>query len=310
MIRPFGWRDLPTLYRYRHQGVFLDSALMVTRGSTLIPSVLFSGFGQATGLITWVCKEDCDEKPLMGQSYHPAASPTARLSFLAPQEALDSPSTKRLLEQLAKQAGQHGAFYLRAEIEADSPIFEAIRKTGFSAYTRQRIWQYDLPEPNKKATNHWRMIRHIDLVAVQSLYRQIVPEFVLNIEPSNSISPAGLVFSEGTELFGFAEVKYGVRGIWIKPIIKPDIEHADQILIDLLHSLPDRHARPVYFCVRAYQPHIEPALETLKANPGPRQNAMVKILAVHHKLREGFALPNLEGRSEASAPLAQTRRNA
>ena len=310
MIRPFGWRDLPTLYRYRHQGIYLDNALMLTRGTTLIPGLFFSGLNPTTGLITWVCKEVCDELPLIGQFYHPAALPTARLSFIAPLEALQSPSIQQLLERLAKQAGQHGAFHLQAEVEADSDILDILRKAGFSAFTRQRIWRYDLNVPTKTTRFHWRIAQPIDRIPVQSLHRQVVPEFVLNIETLNSISLSGLVYSDGTEFLAYAEIRYGSRGIWVKPIIKPDTAHTDQLLIDLLRNIPERRSRPIYLCVRAYQPHVEPSLERLKAEPGPDQIVIVKHMAAHHKLRESFSLPNLEGRSEASAPLAQTRRNA
>lgn len=302
MIRPFGWRDIPTLYRYRNQGIFLDSSLWLTRGTTLIPSVMFSEY------MTWVCKEDCDEVPLIGQSFHPADSPTARLSFIAPQEALQSPSVQRLLEQLAKQAGQHGAFHLQAEVETESPVFETLRKAGFSAYTRQRIWHVDVRALSTRSKLRWRVSQPIDRLPVQSLYQQITPDIVLNIEPVDSFAHSGLVFSNGTEILAHAEIKYGGRGIWVKPIIKNDLAQVDQLLEGLLHSIPEQRARPIYICARAYQPHLEPALEALKAEPGEHQSAMVKHLAAHHKLRDTFTLPNLEGRSEASAPLAQTRR--
>jgi hypothetical protein len=310
MLRPFGWRDLPTLYRYRHQGIFLDSALLLTRGSALIPGFFFSGFSAATGLITWICADECDEHPLIGQLYHPAAFPAARLTFLAPLDAQQSPSIQKLLEQLAKQAGHHGAFHLQAEAESDSAVFDTLRRSGFSAYTRQRIWRYNDRLAAEKASFMWRAARPIDRVPVTSLYRQVVPDFVQNIESLDSQPLSGMVYSDGNEFLAYAEIKYGARGIWVKPVIKPDIEQVDQLVKGLLHSIPERRSRPIFLCARAYQPHLEPALEALGAEPGARQIALVKHLAAHHKLREAFALPNLEGRSEASAPLAQTRRNS
>ena len=39
-IRPFDWRDLPTLLRYRDQSVFLNSALFLTRGPSLLTRAL------------------------------------------------------------------------------------------------------------------------------------------------------------------------------------------------------------------------------------------------------------------------------
>lgn len=57
MMHPFRWRDLPTLYRYRHQGLYLNSILLATRGPSLIPLMLFESLNPTNGLITWVCRE-------------------------------------------------------------------------------------------------------------------------------------------------------------------------------------------------------------------------------------------------------------
>ena len=309
MIRPLGWRDLPTLYRYRQQGVFLNSALLATRGTGLIPSVLSAVLNPATGLITWVCKEACDEQPLMGQSLHSGSSPSARVSFLAPKDALDSPSTQKLLEQLAHQAGQRGAFHLLAEVETNSLIFEALRRAGFAAHARQRVWRWNQPTQRSREPNGWRIIHFGDLPRLQALYRQVVPEFIFHIEPLNGrTSLPGLAYYDSTGLIAFAEIRYGGHGIWIKPYNQPNLKDVDQLLNDLIRNIPDRRSRPLYFCVRAYQPHLEPALEALGAIPSPEQTVMVKHMAAHHKLRETFKLPSLDGQPET--PLAHTSRNA
>ncbi len=305
MIRPLGWRDLPTLYRYRHQGVFLNSALAATRGTGLLPSVLLDGLSG----ITWVCMEDCDEQPLIGQSMQEASSPSARISFLAPREALESPSTQELLEQLAHQAGQRGAFHLLAEVNSDSSIFETLRRAGFASYARQRIWQWDQETQRATRLHSWRITQFGDLPRLQALYRQVVPEFVAQIEPPDGgTSPPGLIYYDDNELRGFAVISYGGHGIWVKPYFQPHLEGIDHLLRDLIESIPDRRARPIYLCVRAYQPHLEPALEAMGATPSPRQTVMVKHMAAHHKLRETFKLPNLNGQPET--PLAHTSQNA
>jgi len=309
MIRSFGWRDLPTLYRYRHQGVFLNSALLATRGNGLIPSVLFAGLNPATGLITWVCKEDCDERPLIGQSLHTGLSPSARISFLAPKEGLNSPSTQKLLEQIAHQAGQRGAFHLLAEVESNSSIFEALRRAGFATYARQRIWQSHQTSKRPVRNNGWRMTQFGDRPRIQALYRQVVPEFIAQIEPLNGAAfTPYLAYFDGSELIGFAEISYGGHGIWTRLYFKTELKDVDELLDDLIQGIPDRRSRPLYFCVRAYQPHLEPAFEAMGAIPSPEQTVMVKHMAAHQKFRETFKLPNLDGQPET--PMAHTSRNA
>ena len=308
MLRPLGWRDLPTLYRYRHQGVFLNSALVATRGTGMIPSVLFASLNPTTGLSTWVCKDDCDEYPLMGQSMHMASSPAAHLSFLAPQEALSSPSTQKLLEQLIQQAGKRGAFHLIAEVNTNSFIFENFRRGGFATYARQQIWGWDQNSINFTGRPLWRIAQFGELPRLQALYGQVVPETIAHIEPlrAGSFLP-GLTYYESNELVAFALVRYGGHGIWVKPYFLPNAQDIDQLLDKLIADIPDRRSRPIYFCVRAYQPILAPALEAMGATPSSEQTVMVKHMAGHHKLRESFKLPKLNGQPET--PLAQTQHN-
>jgi hypothetical protein len=308
MIHPFGWRDIPILYRYRDQGVYLSSALQVTRGPALISATLLSLLTSSTGLYTWVCSDD--QVPLIGQSLHAASMPFARVVFLAPETTIEHPRIQELLEQLAHQTGKQGAFILLAEIETDAPLYETLRRAGFAAYARQRIWRLANESPGLPNPRIWRIARPIDEVAIQTLHRKILPESVANIEPLQTTPIQGYVIYQDTELMGYAEIKYGAQGIWIHPYFHPDVDDLDRVLSDLIHGIPERRSRPLNLCVRAYQALLAPALEDLGAGPGPEQTAMVKRLAAHHKLRETFKLPNLEGKTKPSAPLAQSRRNS
>ena len=183
-----------------------------------------------------------------------------------------------------------------------------MRKAGFATYARQRIWGWDKDSSNTARERRWRIAQFGDLPRLQALYRQVVSEFIAQIEPLNGGSslPA-LAYYDGNELIGFASVRYGAHGIWVKPFLRPDVDGVDQLVLDLISDVPDRRTRPLYLCVRAYQPHLEPALEALGATPSEGQTVMVKHMAAHHKLRETFKLPNLNGQPET--PLAQTQHN-
>ncbi len=140
-LRPTDWRDARVLYRNRAKGLNLDTSLALTRGSGFASGVLRSFFSPAIGAYTWICADDCDEQPVLGQFRQSVDSPFARMTILAPEEALTSPTTVNLLEQIARQAGEHGAFHLLAEIEEQSTAFESLRKAGFVVYARQRVWK-------------------------------------------------------------------------------------------------------------------------------------------------------------------------
>ncbi|HUV92230.1 MAG TPA: hypothetical protein VMV80_04010, partial [Anaerolineales bacterium] len=64
-VRPFEWRDLPILHRHRHQSIFLDSALVLTRGSLLVPGALLSYLVPTMGVFTYVSNGGSQEDPLL-----------------------------------------------------------------------------------------------------------------------------------------------------------------------------------------------------------------------------------------------------
>jgi hypothetical protein len=57
-IRPFDWRDLPLLHRYRNQGLFPDSASVLTRDDAGTAGACLP-FCPATGIFTYLCDGSC-----------------------------------------------------------------------------------------------------------------------------------------------------------------------------------------------------------------------------------------------------------
>ena len=107
----------------------------------------------------------------------------------------------------------------------DSQAFEALRQAGFAIYARQRIWQLD------RAT--WRAIQLLppgsrlpteDLISVRSLYNNLVPGLVQQVEPFPAERLRGMVYRQGDDLLAYVEFKYGRRGIWVQPFVHPDAE--------------------------------------------------------------------------------------
>ena len=96
----------------------------------------------------------------------------ARMTYLAPDEALASPNTVELLEQIAQQAGEQGAFNLLAEIEEQSTAFESLRKAGFVVYARQRVWKLKENGEIFKPEIPWETASKQNALAVQSLLPQ------------------------------------------------------------------------------------------------------------------------------------------
>ena len=309
-IRPFDWRDLPVLIRYRNQGLFFDNALVLTRGSALIPAgALLFYFAPATGIFTYLSSGDRGHDPLLGQVSHSPGSPLARISFLAPESAIETETVPELLEHMIIEAGERGALHLLAEVDEHSAAFAVLRKTGFAIYVRQRTWQLKEETEASSKDPVWQVSKDSDLIPVRVLYNYLVPGLVQQVELPPAEPLVGLIYRQNEELLAYVELKYGTRGILVQPLIHPDAEGVTADLVKLLLSLPNRRSRPVYICVRSYQSWIENNLESLGALAGPQQAVMVKHLAITKRMVRPFALPALESRPEATAPFIKSESN-
>jgi hypothetical protein len=309
-IRPFDWRDLPLLYRYRQRGIFLDSALALTRGSMLVPvRALLSYFASAAGVFTYLCdRGDHKESPLLGQVMHSSGSSSARLSYLAPETMLESANFPLMLDQVAYRIGARGAFHVLAEVDDGLIAFEALRQAGFAIYARQNIWVlWGKPTGETKQTD-WRLCDESDLPGVHVLYNDLVPGLVQQIEPPPKNRARGLVYRQEREVKAYVELKYGMRGIWVQPYVHPDAEGFAERLANLLENLPNRRSRPVYLCVRSYQSWLESAVQETGAEALVRQAVMVRHLAVTKKAAEAYKLPAMNGsQAEPTAPFARIK---
>jgi hypothetical protein len=244
--------------------------------------------------------------PLIGQlTFTPGAS-FARLSFLAPEDAMDQYELSALADYMAMQMGELGAFHILADVDESSQIFQLLHRAGFAIYARQRIWRLEGQPVGEEDPVTWRACRSKDSIGVRSLYCNIVPGLVQQVEPLPKKNLKGVVHYQDGDLLAFVELKYGRNGIWVQPFIHPDAEGFNRYLFHLLHDLPGRGNRPLYICVRSYQSWLESAFEAMGAQPGPQQAVMVRHLALTRRVNQSYPLPAINGtRAEPTAPIAR-----
>jgi hypothetical protein len=307
-IRPFGWRDFNLLRNYLNRGLFLDSTRVLIHGTSLIPmGALVSFLSPSTRMFTYRCgSTSASGIPLIGQLTFTPGSTYARLSFLAPEDALDQPELSALSDYMAIQMGEHGAFHILADVDESNQVFQLLHRAGFAIYARQRIWRLEGQPAGEEIAVTWRACRSTDNIGVRSLYCNVVPGLVQQVEPLPKKNLKGVVHYQDGNLLAFVELKYGRNGIWIQPFIHPDVEGFDRFLTYLLHDLPGRGIRPLYICVRSYQSWLESAIEAMGAQPGPEQAVMVRHLALTRRVNQAYPLPAINGtRAEPTAPIAR-----
>jgi hypothetical protein len=307
-IRPFDWRDLTLLHGYINRGLFLDSTRVLIHGRSVIPMGAFLSFlGPSTRMFTYRCSNDPPTTaPLIGQITHASSASYARLSFLAPEDAIDQPVLAALADHMAQQMGTKGAFHILADINESSQVAQLLHRSGFAIYARQRIWRLDGQPQGDQNPVPWRSVLSRDTIGVRALYCNLVPGLVQQVEPIHKKNLKGVVLYKGGDVLGFIDMKYGRYGIWMQPFIHPDVGDFDCSLVDLLHDLPRRGNRPLYICVRSYQSWLEPAIEALGAEPGAVQAVMVRHLTVAQRVNQAYKVPAMNGtRAEPTAPIAQ-----
>lgn len=273
-IRPLDLLDLPTIARYRNDVLTLDSARALTRGHPLGAMGLLAYINPARHLYAAIVNGE--GATLLGGIIHTRGDTFAKLLYLAPNKNLNHPSLPALIEHLAVQAGEWQAFHVIAEVDETSDVFMALRRSGFSVYAWQRVW--DVSQIGKTETGSnpsWRRTLSVDLPAVQSLHYQIVPQLIHPVDPAPN-RPGGFIHIDQR---CFTNVSYGVYGLMLTPLMLPDEGGVSGKIASLVTDLPDRRGRPVYMNVRSYQAWLEPVLEDLGAKALPRQAVMVKHLA-------------------------------
>ncbi|HQU36839.1 MAG TPA: hypothetical protein PLR65_09650, partial [Anaerolineales bacterium] len=265
-IRPLALLDLPQLYRFRDEAIGLDTARTLTRGNPLGAVRLLAYMNPARHVYGAIANGEHDS--VLGGIIHSQEDTFAKLLYLAPLSNLTHPELPALIENLSAQAGTWGAFHVLAEVDEVSDAFVPLRKSGFSVYAWQRMWEMSAMWEQAEAKNEaWSRVRSVNLPAVQSLYHQIVPPLLQPVEPQPKI-PLGWLSNDGVKCY--VSVTHGAQGIVLAPLIHPEATDVSAKLASLISHLPDRRSRPVYVCVRSYQAWLEPVLADLGAKSGPR----------------------------------------
>ncbi|MEW6085300.1 MAG: hypothetical protein AB1607_11955 [Chloroflexota bacterium] len=272
-IRPLALLDLPYIYRFRDEAIGLDTARTLTRGNPLGAARLLAYMNPARHVYGAIANGENDS--VLGGIIHSQEDTFAKLLYLAPLSNLDHPELPALIEDLSTQAGMWGAFHVLAEVDETSDAFAPLRKSGFSVYAWQRMWDVS-GVVEAGSGSDWMRVRSVNLPSVQSLYHQIVPPLLQPVEPQPK-TPLGWMSNDGSKCH--VSVTHGAQGIVLTPLIHPEANNVSAKLASLVSNLPDRRNRPVYICVRSYQAWLEPVLADLGAKSGQRQAVMVKHLA-------------------------------
>src|SRR5512143_1656682 len=123
--------DLPTLHRYRNEVMGFDATRAVTRGNPLGAMGLMFYINPLRRIYAAISEEE-NSSSLFGGVFQTRGESFAKLLYLAPASRLEDRALPALLENLAGEAGNWGAFHVVAEVDENCAAFPSLREAGFS----------------------------------------------------------------------------------------------------------------------------------------------------------------------------------
>lgn len=315
MIRPFDWRDVGLVKTLSEQGVCLDSETALTHGPHPLQGALLDYLMPGVGMPTLIWRpgerhSDTGNlgggQAVIGQLHHRLGRRQARILFMAPLAVQASAGWLELVERLAQMAGERGAHNLLAEVNEDSAEFEALRSAGFAIYARQSVWK--LPANRQPLTANvtipLRPAVSADAFAVSTLYSNVVPRLVQQVELPPRRIERGYVLEQQSELIAFLDVRRGPLGIWVKPYLHPEVYDLSEAVLQAgLSQFKSGADKPVYVCVPRYEDWLQEVVARAGFEALGSQAVMVKRLAIGVAEPRLKPLPAVEG--QITTPAAQ-----
>jgi len=308
MIRYFDWRDVGLVKTLADRGVCLDSETGLTEGNHPLQQALLAYLMPMTGAPTLIWRAEGDHTAIFGQLSHRQGDGHARLLYLAPSAQTTGDGWPQLIDRLAVEAGERRAQNLIAEVNEKSPEFETLRQAGFGIYARQTLWKLAARQSVTRASENVavRPAVRADSIGVNTLYSNVVPRLVQQVEPGPQHIERGYVLQEGGELVAYLDVRRGPQGIWVEPFLHPETYDFSEALLETgLQLLPSPSEKPLYVCVRGYQDWLQQVMPRVGFEPLGSQVVMVKRLAVRITEPVLKPLTVVEGQVPTAIPSAQ-----
>jgi hypothetical protein len=270
--------------------ICLNQRYFLTHGNPLGIASLASRLKPSAESFTAVVESSDTDTCLISQILHKAGERSARLNFLVTENANNLKEVIDLWDYLNGKAGEMGALNVLAEVSESSPVFESLRKAGFSPYGWEAAWK--LPKKitlNIESGHEWTIAIPTDEPQLRSLYQSLVPPIVQAAEAFSNGGTRRLVYRENDEIVAFVESSTGPNGLYLRPLIHPAVVDINTLLNSLISQFTDI-GQPVYLQVRSYQAWLLNTLEIIGGESSNHFTLLVKHLAVLQ--RNGVIITN------------------
>jgi hypothetical protein len=223
----------------------------------------------------------------------------ARINWLLVLDPSNDSSYLRIIDNLAFEAGLHGAKFLLAGVEKDSELFPLLRRAGFCVYGWERFWRMK-PLPLKLAADKvgvWEKPSAEDVHEYHKFRNKQLPPAVRAIASADGRSLPDYVLRIDRVIAGYADVKVFGKKAVLYPVLTNDLKYPKTTLLSLAMRLPEV-IQDRYISQTVGQEGLEGALENIAEAAVVRREQMVKYFSVVEKAPLGV----LNHSSENSHP--------
>ena len=212
-----------------------------------------------------------------------------------------------LIDFLSFHAGETGALNLRVQLEENHPVYEILRRCGFTVYGVQTLWKLPARKAGSAPSDIWRESQAVDEQGMRNLYQSLTPPVEQAAEPFQSNVETRLVKGQNQEISIWVEYRDGPKGLYLLPVIPPSTQDTVAALNALI-ELVSLVNKPAYMQVRSHQSWLHNSLEEIGAEPSGRYNLLVKHLAIAQKVLVPNGLRSRVERTQAkpTVPIIQS----
>lgn len=221
-----------------------------------------------------------------------------------PDQMEDLPA---LIDFLSYHAGETGALNLRVQLEENHPLYEILRRCGFSVYGVQTLWKLPARKAGSTSSDIWREAQSVDEQGMRNLYQSLTPPVEQAAEPFQPYVENRLVIGQNQEISVWVDYHDGPKGLYLSPVIPPSTQ-GTVVALNALIELVSLVNKPAYMQVRSHQSWLHNALEEIGAEPSGRFNLLVKHLAIAQKALVPNGLRSRVERAQAkpTVPIIQS----
>ena len=213
----------------------------------------------------------------------------AKINWMLPLDESQPAILLSLIDNLAIEAGLHGAKYLLASCAKEHALYGLFRQCGYAPCGWERFWSIN---PSRKmdkpvSENPWQKAASIDTLAIMEFQRKNLPPAIRSITPlANEVLP-DFVLKRGGQIQGFASLKLSGSKSVIYPTIAPHLEIGQDLFEGLFILLPDILSS-WYIVQTTSNNGLDDIFYQIAEPASAKQELLVKYFAIMEKSPVGY----------------------